>query len=498
MSEDAVRLSMVGQLVRRRWPLLMLTAILGGFLGVGASALFSPGYESTSSVLLQGSLEPQQLQTEAQIATSSVVLERTAAALGGLSVTDLRDAVSAEVLDGNVIEISGSAETAPQAQRLADTVANIYIVFSEELATRAGSDLAQTLQRLPELLAATGEHIDSLRDGTAIGPSTDAELERLRAELAGIRSGLEQVRGEGGGSAGGGVNAVVLEPAQLPASRAAPTQAQLIACGAVLFFLVGVFAHLLAPRRDRRPRGASEIAAALGAPVVGSVDLPDDGRQLAATSQTSRRRWWRSVWRLLGGGRPWDAQRLADPANDLDRDVRYRRTMSRLRASPKSTLRLLVLVPDNDAAAHRAVTQLAVTAGTDGAPATIVTDDSHIVRLLRAAADRSTHDVHLLIVPSTDPAPPRQRTVLHIVPISAARPTIPDRGRIAGALLVLAAGTRDAWELVGIADACADAGYPMLGALVTHRARPAGPLPGDAPPAELEGTSPNGKATVQT
>ncbi|MCA1673008.1 MAG: hypothetical protein LC799_12705 [Actinobacteria bacterium] len=117
-SDDVVRLSVIGQIVRSRWRLLAVLAAVGALLGVGASLLFSPGYESTSSVLLQGSQGEEDLLTEAQIATSSVVLDRTAAALGwDVTGEDLRGMVTAEVLDGNVIEVGGLAESPDRAQQ---------------------------------------------------------------------------------------------------------------------------------------------------------------------------------------------------------------------------------------------------------------------------------------------------------------------------------------------------------------------------------------------
>ena len=54
MSDDVVRLSVIGQIVRRRWRLLAVIAAVGALLGVGASMLFSPGYESASSGRRQG------------------------------------------------------------------------------------------------------------------------------------------------------------------------------------------------------------------------------------------------------------------------------------------------------------------------------------------------------------------------------------------------------------------------------------------------------------
>jgi hypothetical protein len=43
---------------------------------------------------------------------------------------------------------------------------------------------------------------------------------------------------------------------------------------------------------------------------------------------------------------------------------------------------------------------------------------------------------------------------------------------VSGALLVLTVGTRTALELVGIAEACADAGHEVIGAVVIQPVQP--------------------------
>lgn len=51
MNEDTVRLTMIGLLLRKRWRLLLVFAAAGAVIGLGASVLFSPGYETSANVL---------------------------------------------------------------------------------------------------------------------------------------------------------------------------------------------------------------------------------------------------------------------------------------------------------------------------------------------------------------------------------------------------------------------------------------------------------------
>lgn len=498
MSDEVVRLSVVGHIVRRRWRQLVVLALLGAVLGAGASQLFSPGYTSTSSVLLQGPLEEEELQTEAQIAMSSVVLDRTAAAIGpGISGAQLQDSVSAAVLDGNLIAIKASADTPERAQQLTQRLTQEYITFSTELVRRATGASAQVLERLQQQIADANSRIIELQQAApAAGAQQGTELEQLRTTLADAVTALEGLGAtgpeRGAAAAFGAASILVLEPAGLPSSPAQPTLVQFIGGGALLFPLLGVFAHLVAARADRRLWTGPDIAAAVGAPVVGNVDVPDgptvDGRPVGP------RGWRARLRRLVRDDRPWGAAQPPLPGNDLDRNVRYRRLLARLRGAPDTVLRLLVLVADDDDTAHRAVAQLAVTAAAAGGPASVVTDREGFSRLVRATCDRAgASNVSLSIRSSSEPAPGPARTVLRVIDVSAARPTVPDCGRVAGTLVVLTAGTRTGWELVGIAEACADAGHRVLGAFVTHPAgvgaRPAEPTRPDSSHASRNGTA---------
>ncbi|MQA14207.1 MAG: polysaccharide biosynthesis protein [Pseudonocardiaceae bacterium] len=504
LSDDAVRLTVILQIVRRRWRLLTVLATVGALLGVGTSLLFSPGYESTSSVLLQGPLEEQELQTEAQIATSSVVLDRTAAALASdVTGAELRDSVSAEVVDGNVIEISGTADTPDRAQQLTNRATQEYVGFSTELVRRATGASTQALATLQQRITDTNRRLTELQE-SAMPAQGGTELEQLRTTLADAITALEEISGgeqADAAAAFGKASILVLEPARRPSSPAQPAPVQFIAAGALLFFLLGVFTHLVAARADLRLRTASDIAAALGSPVMGSVDVPNGPGEPAANERSAGARGWRArMWRLVRDDRPWDTPELSAPGNDLDRDVRYRRVLARLRGAPDTVLRLVVLVADDDAAAHRAAARLAVAAAVDGGPASVVTDRAAMSQLIQAARDRAgASDVQLSIRSSSDPAPGTHRTMLRVVDVSGARPTIPDCGRVSGALLVLTAGTRTAWELVGIAEACTDAQLRVLGAFVAHRtlpstARPTGDRPVETTQVGPSGASVDGKA----
>src|SRR5436190_20779655 len=128
LTDDTVRLALIGQVVRRRWRLLVVLVVLGAAVGAGASVFFSPGYQTTSNGLLQGPRQSDELLTQAEVAISSVVLDRAATALPWHpSGADLKKQVDASATNGNVVTITASAGTAEQAQQLADQVAQQYV-----------------------------------------------------------------------------------------------------------------------------------------------------------------------------------------------------------------------------------------------------------------------------------------------------------------------------------------------------------------------------------
>ncbi|MET8851148.1 exopolysaccharide biosynthesis protein [Amycolatopsis sp. NPDC004625] len=430
LTDDTVRLALVGQVLRRRWRLLAALAVLGALVGAGASILFSPGYKTTSGVLLQGPRQADELLTQAEIATASVVLDRAAAVLPWHpSGADLKKQVSAAVAQSNVVTITVSADTAEHAQQLADQVAQQYVKYSTQLASNSADASVQLAQEQRESLRQqvklTTEKISDLAKNVGSGSLT-VETVQVRTQLEGLKTSLEQAINDLNQAdlATGIGNTVVLGPSQRPTSPAAPTMTQFVAGGAVLFFVVGVFGHLFTARADRRLRGEPEIASALGAPILAGVDVATpQGDRLPATGLFGK------VRRLLGGDRPWVLPPVATSADEVNRDIRYRRVLARLATGPAD---VLLLVADDDVTGRLAAAQLA------------------------ELADR-------LSVP------------LRIFEYSAERPTVPDATADSGVLVVLASGTRTAWQLVRLAEACTDGGQEVVGAVLTHAVRPAEP-----------------------
>lgn len=469
-----VRLSVMGQILRRRRRLLASLAVLGAVAGTLAWVLVPAAFASTSKVLLQGSRSEDEVLTEAQIAASRVVVDRAIAGLGWEPGTVGRDAVSAEVGDGNVIDITVRAETPSRARELAERVTEEYLTFSTEIATRAADAAAGALRgrradlqrqvdeldrRLGSVPAPAAPPDARAPVGTAASSTADglrtAHTELLR-ELHDIEGRIAETQAQ---AAVGRANIRVIEPATHPSDPATPSLPQLVAGGMVLAPVLGTVVLVALRLADRRLRRKSDIAAALAAPVLGTVPAAANGAPTEAQTGGRRAllRW------LLGDGLPAMA-----PADRSLEPLRWRRVLDRLRGAPDDRLRLLVVVAADDRAALGAVARLAGAVADDG-QVSVLTDLTDCPQLTAAVEPPAAGDdpeavpVEVTTRRSLGPAP---TTVLRVVSVTATRPTIPSDSEASSAVLVVTAGTRTGWELLAVAEACHEAMLPVLGAVV--------------------------------
>ncbi len=242
--------------------------MVGALVGYGTSVLFPPRYTASAPVLLSGQWEERELLTQVEIATMSAVVDRTAAALGwkGVSGSELRERVSARPTDGNIIKISGTADTPERAQRLADRTAREFVAFAARL-TGEGTDpeAATGAEALRRKVLETDRRITELAE--AADPGRTVESVQARTTLAKLLTALETAmkKLDEADPANGRTGMVVMAPADRPTGAVPPTRPQLIAAGALLFLLSAVIGHLAAARVNRRLRTEPEIASAFRA-----------------------------------------------------------------------------------------------------------------------------------------------------------------------------------------------------------------------------------------
>lgn len=486
------RLSVIGQILRRRWRLLLALAALGAVVGATASLVWPPTYESSSRVLVQGQPDKDRVRSEAQIAMSLVVLDRAAAGLNwGVEGPGLRDSVTAAVVDGNVIEIKAKADSPDRVRQLTEWVTQQYVAFSTEIlttsATASGEVLAPRKDSLQKQIEGMNRRISELQGSVGLlnaatgqGAAARAELQQLSSDRTEAGQELNDLdeRIAKAQAAASRENFSVIEPPVAPSAAVTPTRLQLVAGGAVLAAALGGFFLIMVRRADHRLRRGSDIAAALGAPVLGTVEAPAEAAAQSPTNDSSNghdtggRR--SLLQRLLRNGAPWDVPRITASGDQSLEYSRYRRVLARLRAAPDEPVRLLVVVVDDDLLASRAVGRLAIAAAGNGRPVSVATSSSQLAGTVEAflAGNRTgPTPINVDVSTSADQSRSTHATVLSVVPVCAARPIVPDAPEVSGVLVVVTSGTRTPWELLAIAEACHDAGHPVAGALMVLPSR---------------------------
>jgi len=462
MNETSIGLALIGRLLRKRWVVFAVLAIVGACVGAASSLVLSPGYVSTAKVLLQGQRNPTEVPGETQIATSLIVLDHAAADLNlGVSGSDLANRVSAEIASGNVLVINGSGQTPQAAQQLADKITAEYVNFSTQIITDATNASNATTDKaraaLQQKIDDANKRLTEIQSSPAVtaqgsvGDQARAEMQQQQRIVGDATKQLGQIDAASETASLNqtlkGANVRIIQMATLAAGESAPTLLQLALAGAVAFIALGVLAHLIALRTDKRLRRGQDMAAAAGAPVLAVVT---ETRRAGASTSLIRR--------MLHDDRRWAAEDL--PEVDIrGRDARYQRLLHRLPTVAGPAV-ILTVLPAEDRLARDALVALAVVAAAGPIPVTVVTEDEELIE--RVASEADAHGLGSALT-AADTASEGASVVFVVSTVVPDQPIVSTTQASDGALLLTEAGTRTGWELAGIAGACADAGQPLLG-----------------------------------
>ncbi|WP_300015996.1 hypothetical protein [Pseudonocardia sp.] len=315
----------------------------------------------------------------------------------------------------------------------------------------------------------------------ATGAAPGEELGRLQTQLAELTDGVEAVDAilnETGTGAREGLS--VIEPAVESTDPIAPTPVHLVGGGAVSMVGLGALFTVLARRRDDRLERNTDMAAALGAPVVGNVAIARGQGSDDAAERAARRRWTR-LRHLLREDPRWDPGSSTTGMHGISTDEGYRRLVERLGAGVDPTVPPLVVVPADDTVGRLAVGGLARAAAATGRSVSVLTDSPVLQAVIDAAIGGASQH-------ATDGEPPGQAhggvlaggiAPILIAEVVPARPIVPRCGPTTGAVVVAGSATRTGWELVALGQACDMSGHPVIGVIV---ASPDSNRSDDAPP----------------
>lgn len=208
---DDSDLSLMAQAVRRRIWVVGLCLVAATLAAVALTVREEKQYSATSALLLRAApdVEPQRtVDTSLQLLTLPAIAERTAEQLPGVSAGEVEAAVESEQRgESDIIEIVATDSSPERSARIANTLAEEFLVFREE-----------------------------------------GERERLR-------SGRIQI----------------VERASPSSTPVSPKPVRNIAFGALMGLVLGLGIALLLEQLDRRVKRQDDLADATGLPLLASV-----------------------------------------------------------------------------------------------------------------------------------------------------------------------------------------------------------------------------------
>ncbi|MGN9784657.1 Wzz/FepE/Etk N-terminal domain-containing protein [Nonomuraea sp. ZG12] len=271
-------------LLRRRWLLLLGCVLAGGTTGLALLRIVPPAYTATTQVLVTPvgtteqvnqvttrQREPLNLDTEAQIALSSVVAAKAAQAV---RATALEPAQVTVPPNSSVLSISYSAADPAAAAAGSRAYAEAYLAHRTESAQAA--ILAQQKLLLAKLkhvntsLSAVIKQLGGLTRGTAahtLATHRQGVLNRQANSLTLKYDALRTLAVTPGS---------VISPAVAPPTPSSPTLPLCLGSGLMAGLLLGAAAAALRDRLDTRLRSAADVERLTGLPALADLSHPRD------------------------------------------------------------------------------------------------------------------------------------------------------------------------------------------------------------------------------
>jgi uncharacterized protein involved in exopolysaccharide biosynthesis/Mrp family chromosome partitioning ATPase len=314
VSTNGTQGSALRETLGRRWRAVLLGALLGLVLAVGYLFLVPLQYQSTASVLVtattgadaatptngQGNRDTVNLDTEAQLVTSTDTINQARKLLGGAaSPQQLEQHVSATIPPNtSILQISFTASSAPEAQRGARAFAQAYLtvrgqVAQNSLDSQVAGVTAQIKDVRTQLQTASGR-VRSAAAGSVDRSIAQAEADVLTSQLSTLTAQLNQLE-----SLSVSPGRVIVQ-ADLPSSPSGAGLPVVLAAGLVLGLVLGTAFALMRDRADRRVRTAADAARVTGVPVV---SLLEDKQADTRAPSRSFRRLSNTLTSLLPSGR---------------------------------------------------------------------------------------------------------------------------------------------------------------------------------------------------
>jgi capsular exopolysaccharide synthesis family protein len=272
--------------LRRRWRVVAATAVFGLALALLTAYTQPVRYAATANVLID-STAPQTpaaggVLTSAEVATQMSVIASfpvatrviqqlqlpysAAKILSSLTVTP----VTANAADATrVLSLQVTDASATRAARIANAFAQEYLSYQQD---QAAKDAVNGQETLDQQVTGIASRLAAL-DRKLSGAGTTATRAALQTERQALLAQLTQVTGANATlasrpAAGG----VILRPASVPATPAAPKRFRILALGAVIGLLLGVALAFIRDHVDDTVRDDGRLKGTLaGRPILARI-----------------------------------------------------------------------------------------------------------------------------------------------------------------------------------------------------------------------------------
>ena len=285
MRQEAFDLRGILAVLRRRWRIVVLFAVLGAGLSLGSALLETPTYRASAELMvapLNGQVpsngvlvQPTEIATQMAVITSTPVAERVKSALG-LSLTIDQLLAQVSVTQEGETRILDVTARGPAPQAAAD-VANSFA--SEYLAYRVEQGLAQS-KEAQQVLADQAKQLRAEYDKLTgeIRRASTTEVRSLQSQQQAILVQLTQVLNAQAAAAAnapsanaGGSTLVDAAASQSPAS---PKPVRSAVLGLLLGLLVGVVAAFIRDRFDDALRDENRLRELIDPlPLLGRIPI---------------------------------------------------------------------------------------------------------------------------------------------------------------------------------------------------------------------------------
>jgi capsular polysaccharide biosynthesis protein len=290
------------QVLRRRWWIVLVVAIIGLVLAAGYVKEAHKVYAASTQVFVNstvantGSVSGARttggvdMDSQAQLVQSNIVVKAVKGLLHSpLTEAQLTKKVTVTVpANSQVLQIGCDASTGDLAAACANDFAEEYI--STQTAT-AKNDLTAQVATLQKQLTTLGQsaaklsaQILALPSGSPTRATDEANLRSDNATAASLSHQVGVLEAEQANSTAGTITSKAIPPTK-PSS---PQKILILPSGLVAGLLIGLIAAFLVDRRDKRIHNARDLERYLDLPVLLSVTAKKYGTQPSLVGPRSR------------------------------------------------------------------------------------------------------------------------------------------------------------------------------------------------------------------